>query len=55
MCGSITLEDINESPVLEVNCNMKGQYLSIELPGVDYLTLCEVQAFVGKCEDSKCL
>ena len=36
--------------MIELTCNLKGQYLSIELPGTEYLQLCEVQAFEGQCE-----
>ena len=36
--------------MIELTCNLKGRYLSIELPGTENLHLCEVQAFEGQCE-----
>ena len=50
ICGKITLCQIKASQMIELTCNLKGQYLSIELPGTEYLHLCEVQAFEGQCE-----
>ena len=32
-----------------IQCNLKGRYLSVNLPGKNYLTLCEVKAFSGNC------
>ena len=50
VCGAITLKQINADQKVELTCNLKGRYLSIELPGTGYLQLCEVQAFEGQCE-----
>ena len=36
--------------MIVLTCNLKGRYLSIELPGTEFLQLCEVQAFEGQCE-----
>ncbi|XP_072034770.1 kielin/chordin-like protein isoform X2 [Amphiura filiformis] len=50
VCGIIKAKDIKNKSVLEVSCNLKGRYLSVSLPGKDYLTLCEVKAFAGDCD-----
>jgi hypothetical protein len=52
-CGVIQPSDIAKGKVLEVTCNTKGRYLSINLPGKNYLTLCEVEAYVGECKEGK--
>ena len=48
-CATITQDLINLGQKVELTCNLQGQYLSIELPGSEYLQLCEVQAFEGQC------
>ncbi|XP_072033346.1 uncharacterized protein [Amphiura filiformis] len=53
VCGIIKAKDIKNKSVLEVSCNLKGRYLSVSLPGKDYLTLCEVKAFAGDCDGGK--
>lgn len=51
VCGKIKKKDIDGSSVLEVECNTKGRYLSISLPGRQYLTLCEVKLYKGECDE----
>ncbi|XP_072033347.1 uncharacterized protein [Amphiura filiformis] len=52
-CGVIKASDIDGSSVLEVTCNMKGRYLSVNLPGKNYLQLCEVEAYPGDCGEGQ--
>ena len=53
-CGTITLALINFSQKIEFNCQLEGQFLTIEIPGVGgslhWLHVCEVEAFEGNCE-----
>ena len=53
-CGSISTTDINSGRTsFELTCNMRGRYISVELPldnNPTSLTLCEVKAYVGKCD-----
>ena len=44
ICGIIT--DVANQEI-QVTCNRRGQYLSIELQGIHILQFCEVQAFKG--------
>ncbi|XP_072040249.1 uncharacterized protein [Amphiura filiformis] len=43
---------IDQNQELEVLCDEDrvGKYISIHLPGTNFLQLCEVQAFTGKCK-----
>ena len=53
-CGSILMSDINSGRSnFELTCNVRGRYITVELPLAydSYLTLCEVKAYVGKCND----
>jgi hypothetical protein len=34
---------------IQVACNLPGRYLSVNLPGQGYLTLCEVRVYQGVC------
>ena len=50
-CGTITAAQTSASQIIEINCDLRGQYLSIELrPGTTHLHVCEVQADTGVCE-----
>ncbi|XP_072042783.1 uncharacterized protein [Amphiura filiformis] len=53
VCGSpITLNQVNAGSVIEVECNLRGRYISISLSGTQQLTLCEVKAYLGKCDSN---
>ncbi len=54
-CGRITSDMIDRSNVLEITCNRKGRYLSVHLTDRDYLQLCEVKVYPGKCDEGKML
>ncbi|XP_072017281.1 fucolectin-6-like [Amphiura filiformis] len=43
-CESRVSMDQIRSGSLEIDCNLSGQYISVELPRWDLLTLCEVKA-----------
>ena len=49
VCGKVTMKAIKKGSKIVVNCNLKGRYLTVRLPGKNYLTLCEVKAYRGKC------
>ena len=50
-CGTITAAQTSAYQKIEINCDLRGQYLSIELtPGTTHLHICEVQADTGLCE-----
>ena len=49
VCGKVTMKAINKGSKIVVKCNLRGRYLTVRLPGKNYLTLCEVKAFTGKC------
>ena len=51
VCGEIKRKDIDNNSVLELECNTKGRYLSVNLPGKNYLTLCEVKIYGGECNN----
>lgn len=44
-CGTVSLDKIRKNQKISVSCNLKGKYISVHLPGRDYLQLCEVKAF----------
>ena len=53
-CGSISMSDINSGRTsFELTCNMRGRYITVELPLTitTFLTLCEVKAYFGKCNN----
>ena len=46
ICGTVSSEQIANGPEITLLCtDISGQYLSIELPGSNFLTLCEVKVF----------
>ena len=47
--GSVLSTQITANQKIELTCGLRGQYLSVNLPGDEPLTLCEVQAFSGDC------
>ena len=48
--GTITSQQITAGQNITLSCDLlSGQYLSIELPGQQYLTLCEVKIYEGQC------
>ena len=47
VCGEIDVVDGDD--VYELECNTEGRYLSVNLPGENYLTFCEVQIYTGEC------
>ena len=47
--GVVLNTQITETQKIELTCGLRGQYLSVNLPGKERLTLCEVQAFFGDC------
>ena len=51
VCGTVTDDQIEAGQEIMLFCNLRrGQYFSIELPGQQYLTLCEVKIYDGECE-----
>ena len=53
VCGKVTIKAINKGSKIVVKCNRRGRYLTVRLPGKDYLTLCEVRAFRGNCKGKR--
>ncbi len=53
ICGTVTSEMVANE--IEVLCSVPrlGKYISIHLPGQQFLQLCEVKAYAGKCEAGK--
>ena len=51
VCGEIGVHQEGDGiDVYELDCrNTEGRYLSVNLPGKNYLTLCEVQIYAGEC------
>ncbi|XP_072051706.1 fucolectin-like [Amphiura filiformis] len=45
-CAS-RVSSTEDTRVIEIECNLSGQYLSVELPQNGLLTLCEVEAYTG--------
>ena len=50
-CGQITSEQVEAKQNITVSCDLspRGQYVSIELPGMERLSLCEVKIFETEC------
>ncbi|XP_072046576.1 uncharacterized protein [Amphiura filiformis] len=48
--SSVSSEQIQGSQIIEIECNLQGRYLSVELPLDKRLALCEVKAYM--CENS---
>ncbi len=51
VCGTVTDSMIEESWMLNMTCAIQGRYISIHLNTEEYLTLCEVQAYAGRCSE----
>ena len=49
VCGTISKDQVMANLKVEVTCDLYGRYLSVDIPGEATLTLCEVQAFTGRC------
>ena len=50
VCGTVTDVQIAAGQEITLSCDLlRGQYLSIQLPGKQALTLCEVKIFRGQC------
>ena len=49
-CGTIDVVDGTDQ-VYKLECNTKGRYLSVNLPGKNVLNLCEVQINTGQCDE----
>ena len=50
-CGGQYLEPAYDGQIMDIDCDpdMEGRYVYIQLPGLEYLTLCEVEVYeVGK-------
>ena len=46
VCAVITMAQTDAGQLIELtSCNMKGRYLSVELPSNNYLHFCEIRAF----------
>ena len=56
VCGEpITMSQITAGQKIEVECNLEGRYLSVEVPGEGkFLQLCEVRAVTGQCASGRC-
>ena len=50
-CGEIIVDVEDTDQVYKLECNTKGRYLSVNLPGTNVLTLCEVEINTGVCDE----
>ncbi|XP_072032978.1 uncharacterized protein [Amphiura filiformis] len=48
-CGEVTDAMIKANQKISINCDLRGKYISIALKRKDYLQICEVKAYTGKC------
>ena len=45
VCDTVSVEQVNAGQEIELNCEMTGRYLTIELPVLERLQLCEIKAY----------
>ena len=51
ICGTVTDDQIEAGQEITLFCDsLRGQYLSIQLPQGEPLTLCEVKVYEGQCD-----